>query len=387
MIFSAPTLPKKHLEVIDQILDLRQKLRFATTDNLNRWTGFLAKMAYARLIHSSNSIEGVNATLSDALAAVDREELPAEERGTDWTLVLGHREAMDYVIQLSKDPSIPYNPGTVLGLHFMMMKHDLANNPGRYRNGAVFVTQEATGKTVYEGPDKELVPGLMEELFHDLNQKNHVPVLVRAAMAHLNLTMIHPFKDGNGRMARALQTMVLAREGILDPRFSSIEEYVGDFAGSYYDVLARVGQGSWHPENSALPWIEFCLRAHHYQASRLLRRVEQLDAFWSKLEELTHAENLPARTIHALVRAAPGRPIKSATYRAEAEISIQVAKADMKLLIDKKLLIPRGERRGRVYLASERVIELRKSTRIKRPILDPFEGRPAQLEEQVPLIA
>ncbi len=44
------------------------------------------------------------------------------------------------------------------------------------------------------------------------------PAMIRAAMAHLNLVMVHPFKDGNGRMARALQTLVLARERILAPR-------------------------------------------------------------------------------------------------------------------------------------------------------------------------
>jgi Fic family protein len=46
-------------------------------------------------------------------------------------------------------------------------------------------------------------------------------------MAHLNLVMIHPFRDGNGRMARCLQSVVLAREGVLSPVFMSVEEYLG----------------------------------------------------------------------------------------------------------------------------------------------------------------
>jgi Fic family protein len=52
--------------------------------------------------------------------------------------------------------------------------------------------------------------------------------LVRGAMAHLNLVMIHPFRDGNGRMARALQTMVLAQDQVVEPTFSSIEEWLGN---------------------------------------------------------------------------------------------------------------------------------------------------------------
>ncbi|NIA03686.1 MAG: hypothetical protein GWP12_04075 [Nitrospirae bacterium] len=66
-----------------------------------------------------------------------------------------------------------------------------------------------------------------------------IPSMVRAGMAHLNLVMVHPFKDGNGRMARALQTLVLARERILAPQFSSIEEYLGRNTPAYYGVLAE----------------------------------------------------------------------------------------------------------------------------------------------------
>ncbi len=63
-------------------------------------------------------------------------------------------------------------------------------------------------------------------------------------MAHLNLTMIHPFKDGNGRMARALQTLVLSREGIVSPVFSSIEEWLGKNTLPYYNILAETGEGN-----------------------------------------------------------------------------------------------------------------------------------------------
>jgi len=66
------------------------------------------------------------------------------------------------------------------------------------------------------------VPGLVEELCTELTEadqdaKNR---MIRAAMAHLNLVMIHPFGDGNGRMARCLQTLVLARGGVERRRYS-----------------------------------------------------------------------------------------------------------------------------------------------------------------------
>lgn len=82
------------------------------------------------------------------------------------------------------------------------------------------------------------------------------------AMAHLNLVMIHPFRDGNGRMARALQTLVLATKGIAEPEFASIEEWLGANTDDYYRVLAATGRGEWAPGGDAHLRVKLTLRAH-----------------------------------------------------------------------------------------------------------------------------
>jgi len=371
MIYQTPALPPTYVQVIENIEDCRNKLRFSISDNLNRWNGFLARMAYARAIHASNTMEGVNATLDDALAAVDS-DIPSNPQDENWLALTGHRDAMDYIIQLSKEPSFEHNEGTLLSLHFMMMKHELAKNPGRYRPGPVHVTNMTTARTVYEAPNAELVPALVRELVESLKQKNSQPVLVRAAMAHLNLTMIHPFRDGNGRMARALQTFVLAREGILDPRFSSIEEYVGRNSADYYEVLAEVGKGEWHPENDALSWIKFCLTAHHFQAQTLLKRIGEVGSLWERLEQLTKELKIPSRTIGALMDAATGRRVRNPVYRRESDVSAQIAKRDLKILVTNGLLEAKGEKRGRYYIASKSLSGLYEQSKVDRHIRDPF---------------
>ena len=110
----------------------------------------------------------------------------------------------------------------------MMIGHHLDKTPGTVRPGAIYVRNSATGEVVYEGPDAEEVPGLLGELVDWLNEGDlEAPSYVRAAMAHFNLVSIHPWRDGNGRMSRALQTLVLGRDQITTPEFSSIEEWLG----------------------------------------------------------------------------------------------------------------------------------------------------------------
>ena len=381
MIFTLRHLTSDCIQVFEIIMSLRNDLKIHTSDNMNRWWGPLARIAAARAMVGTNSIEGINVTLDDAVAIVDG-EAPPTAQDEDREALRGYWNAMTYIVQLSKDQTYVHNENTIKGLHYMMLAYDLAKNPGRWRPGGIHVTNTATNKVVYEGPDVSLVPGLMAELVEFLNTPNDKP-LAKAAMAHLNLTMIHPFSDGNGRMARALQTMVLSREGILDPRFSSIEEYIGDNSPDYYAVLAEVGQGAWHPENDPLPWIRFCLTAHYKQARNLLRRIAEMGRLWIALEREAKNRKLNERVLVALADAAIGFKVRNPAYKNQAEVTNQVAKYDLKRLADEGLLVPKGEKKGRYYLAGDTLKNIRKETRLSETIPDPFEevkNKPVQPE-------
>lgn len=371
MIFTLKNIPKEYVQVIENIMNYRAELRYFTSDSMNRWWGPLARMAAARAMVGSNSIEGINVTLDDAVAVVDG-EAPATSQDEDRAAIQGYWNAMTYIVQLSKDPSYIHNENTIKSLHYMMLGYDLGKNPGRWRPGSIHVSNTATNTIVYEGPDVSLVPGLMAELIEFLNTPNDQP-LVKAAMVHLNLAMIHPFSDGNGRMARALQTMVLSREGILDPRFSSIEEYIGRHSSDYYAVLAEVGQGAWHPDRDPILWLKFCLTAHYKQARNLLRRIADMGRLWKALEEEAKRRKIHERTLSALADAAIGLKVKNPAYKNQAGISNQTAKYDLKRLADEGLLMPKGEKKGRYYLAGESLQKIRTETRVSEKIPDPFE--------------
>jgi Fic family protein len=281
---------------------------------------------------------------------------------------------MTFVLQLAKDPNFSYSEGFIRGLHFMMMQHNLDKNPGNWRPGTVYVREEATGEIVYEGPDIEVVPKLIDELIEYLNCADCGHALVNGAMAHLNLVMIHPFSDGNGRMARCLQTLVLGREGILEPEFSSIEEYLGRNTQDYYNVLAKTGEGSWHPKNSTKDWIRFNLTAHFRQATTLILRMKVMDILWQDLEHTISKMGLPERLIYAVSDAAIGYRVRNSSYRNIVGLSDVVASRDLRAAVDAKLLVPTGERRGRIYVGSPLIRALFQKLKEDhfRPIPDPF---------------
>ena len=381
MLFSAPKLDVQDREVLGRIDGLRTSLQHAVSTPL-RWTRVLRRLTYARAIQGSNSIEGYNVSVEDAIAAVEGEE-PLDAEDEAWEAVTGYRSAMTYVLQLSNDPHFSYATALLRSLHYMMLNYDLTKHPGKWRPGPIHVRNDATGEIVYEAPDAELVPDLMEKLALGLNAPDTTPAMVRAAMSHLNLVMIHPFSDGNGRMARCLQTLVLAREGILAPEFCSVEEYLGRNTQDYYAVLARVGEGGWHPENDSRPWIRFMLTAHFRQASTLLRRTKEMKRTWDELEREIQRRGLPDRVLFALAEAALGFKVRNSTYRSAAEVSLQVASRDLKLLADQGLLLAHGERRGRHYTASEAVLAIRQRVREPRKIPDPYK-EPLHLPGLVP---
>jgi Fic family protein len=365
VLFSTPELDDLDVSVISEIDTFRREMRFALHDP-KRWSGQLRRNLLARAIQGSNSIEGYDVSDEDAVAAVEEDE-PLSADDATWAEIRGYRTAMSYVLQLADDPHFRLDESLIRSLHYMMLSHDVGKSPGRYRLNSIFVVDESRDEIVYNAPDFQQVPALVRELVTELNGDDPAPSYVRAALAHLNLVMIHPFRDGNGRMARCLQTLILARDSIVTPEFSSIEEFLGRNTPDYYAILAAVGQGSWNPHHDARPWVKFNLRAHHMQAQTVVARLAEASMMWSQLDELAATLGVPERSVPALYDAALGLRIRRSNYIRYSQVEDRTATRDLQLLVDAGLLDPQGERRGRTYSATERLRAVRVEARRQRP--------------------
>ena len=371
MLFAPPPLDDRELAVIAEIEDVRAQLGYLLREP-RRWLGHLRRGALARNIQASNAIEGYQVSLDDAAAAVAGGE-PVAASAAAWAAVANYRDAMTYILQLADDPHFAYSDSLLRSLHFMMTKHDLDAAPGLYRGGGVYIWSSETGDRLYDAPDHHDVPKLTVELADELNADRETPPLVRAGMAHLNLVMIHPFKDGNGRMARALQTLVLARERILWPELSSIEEYLGRNTKEYYQVLGDVGGRSWEPASDTRPWVRFVLRAHHRQAATLLHRAREAERIWAAVDERRAAAGLDERNLATLYKATVNERVDRSDHLEGANVSERVASADLKRMVDAGLLRPIGEKRGRYYVAGDDLLTIRGALSEPPPALtDPF---------------
>jgi len=371
LLFAPPRLDDREMVVLDEIDELKKQLAFGFSPK--RWFGLLRRNAFANAVRASNSIEGYEISSDDAVAAIEGEE-PMDAKTESWHANVCYRRAMTMVLQKADSPHFQYSTEMLDSLHFMMLDYDLTKNPGNWRKRPIFVTENESQRVVYEGPDHELVPALMKRLMESLNEDDETPSTIKAGMAHLNLVMIHAYNDGNGRLGRCLQTLVLARSGTVHPVFASIEEYLGRNTDQYYSVLAQVGAGSWQPHRDTRPWVRFILTAHFRQARTLLGRSTFYGQLFEVLEELVDRRGLPERAVAALADGVLGARVRNGTYRKLADIEMRTAGRDLRALTEAGLLLPQGRKRGRYYVASPDLIELTSSIERPRQVDDPFEA-------------
>ncbi len=368
MLFQTPPITEREAEVIDEIEAIRRELN---PPRLQEWPGLPWRTIHARVAKDPTDIFAEKAP-REKTGATQYED-PDSDGHDAWATAPGYHAALTFILQLADAPDFSYDEGIFRALHYMIVGHDPEKGPGRWRRGSMYVLKYPSREAIYTAPHAKFVRALMAELIESLNARDDFPGYIRAAMAHLNLGTIHPFRDGNGRMSRALHTLVLAREGICAPPFASIDEYLSVNSIEYDKVLQEVHGGAWQPERDTRPWIRFCLTAHFRQATTLLRKTREYDRLWEELEREVTRRGLPEPAISALAEAAITGRLNSAQYRSAAGVSAHVANRDLKRLVDAGLLVATSDERGRCYLAADPVKAIRERTRDPDTLApDPF---------------
>jgi Fic family protein len=350
MISSTPGSTPGRAERLAELDDLHRTLQ-EEIGKPGVWMGTLRRLVRTIAVESSTAIEGFHVPHDDAMSLVSG-TMSAPPGDVNRLAVAAYARAMDHVAAMADDPEFRWLDRVILDLHFDACRFQRDKRPGRWRDGPVGIVR-GDGRVIYQAPDAAQVPALMQEVVAWLQDGDvDAHVVVRAAMAHLHVAAVHPFRDGNGRVARIVQSLVLARIGIVAPEFASIEQYLGEHTDAYYAALRRVNGARYDPEGDAGSWVDFCIAAHLDQARRRLGQIEDAGTRWARLEELAGARGWPERLIIAMEQALAGS-LDRAGYATRAEIALVTASQDLRRLLDAGLVVQRGAGRSVRYEASD----------------------------------
>jgi Fic family protein len=352
MIYKAPGQSAALEERLATLHDLRRELGTEVT-RPSRWIGSLRREVRASSIESSTKIEGYSVEPAEAIALTSGEKQPDSD-DQNRMAVSSYARAMDHVGVMAEDPSFRWLDRVILDLHFDACYFQRDKDPGLWRTGEIAVTGPG-GRLDYRAPSGAEVPRLMDEVIEWLaGSEEEADVVIKAALAHLNVVSVHPFRDSNGRVSRIVQSLVLAREGMISPEFSSIEEYLGAHTTDYYAALREVQGGSYQPERDTGAWVAFCVDAHIVQARQRLAQIEEAAKRWDYLEDLVKDRDWPERFVIALEQSLVGGSDR-ASYSGEAEVSPASASNDFRRLLDSGLIKQIGRGRSIRYHASDQL--------------------------------
>ena len=223
------------------------------------------------------------------------------------------------------------------------------------QTGPMQVVSEPLGKerVHFVAPKAERLEGEMAEFLEWFNDPSEIDMVLKAAVAHFWFVTIHPFDDGNGRIARAIADMALARSENTSQRFYSMSAQIRTERTAYYDILE-------HTQTATLditPWMEWfleCLGRAIQSASGTLDRVLMKSRFWEKAR--TYALNdRQIRVLNRLLDGFEGR-FTTSKYAKLAKCSQDTALRDIQSLVEWNLLVrnPEGGRSTSYSLIPER---------------------------------
>jgi Fic family protein len=272
----------------------------------------------------------------------------------DRRLVEGYRDAMSYVLRRSDAADFRWQAELIVGLHDRVLAGSYQRGAGRFRETQVWVSNAATGETVFTPPAPGDVPALVAELCERLEGSTDHPA-VQAAWAHVALAAIHPFADGNGRAARVIASLAMHRGGFRRVEFTSLEEWWGSHLRDHYEAFRCLGP-RFDPRSDVTPFVETHVRAQVSQV-RALRLAERVQSdMWTGLVNLCDEDHLEPRLAEGLWEALFGRTLTAGYYRSITDVSTATATHDLGRMVAAGYLAPQGARRGRTYVAGPRLV-------------------------------
>lgn len=230
--------------------------------------------AMVRTIHYGTHIEGNELNLTEAEKVLKGQDVAARER--DIQEVINYRKVMDYINKFHpKQKEEHIAPEVIKQLHELTVDKILSKEQtGVFRKTQVVVKNSITGEVSFKPPMAVAVPFQIKNLLEFVNnfEEDDINPVLKSGAVHYELVRIHPFLDGNGRVARAFATLILYKEGYDIRKFFSLEEYFDKDAYRYYEALQSVEKN----DGDLTFWLEYFTLGLSIELSKIREKVESI---------------------------------------------------------------------------------------------------------------
>lgn len=231
-------------EILQYVANIQEILGELKALSLRKPSVKLRKESKIKTIHHSLAIEGNSLTESQITDIIENKRVLGSKKQ-----ILEVQNALKLYDHISNIN--PHNEKAFLSSHKILME-GLIENPGKYRNSAVGIFKN--GKVAKMAPSYKMVPRLMSTLFSFLIKDHQTLPLIKACIFHYELELIHPFLDGNGRMGRLWQQLLLMK---ISPVFEylPVETLIHKNQKKYYEALEKSDQ-----VGNSTPFVTFSLK-------------------------------------------------------------------------------------------------------------------------------
>lgn len=240
--------------------------------------------ALIRTVHYGTHIEGNELNLDQAEKVLAGQNVVARDR--DIQEVINYRKAMEYIDKVKSQKSkVKIDEGIIKDLHKITVNKILPiEKSGEYRGTQVVIRNNQTGQVSFRPPEASLVLSQINDLlaFVDSPQNQDIHPILKSGIVHYELVRIHPFLDGNGRVARALSTLILFIDGYDIRKFFSLEEYFDSGVEDYYSALQSVSKNN----GDLTTWLEYFTQGLAIELSRIKEKVEKISVDGKLREKL-----------------------------------------------------------------------------------------------------
>ena len=311
----------------------------------------------------SSMIEGTQSSLSDLLM-FEFEHQPGVPLD-DVQEVSNYVAALNHGLRRLEE-DFPLSLRLLKEIHSVLLSKGRGKecDPGEFRRSQNWIGGSRPGNAAFVPPPPEYLQecmGKLELFLHDLPKKT--PVLIKAALAHVQFETIHPFLDGNGRLGRLIITLLLCSEKVLKEPMLYLSLYFKTYRQRYYELLNEVRlTGDWEA------WLDFFADAVIHTATKAVEAAQQLMKLSAEDGLRINGLKRISGSAHLVHKAMLERPMASPNWVQEktqlAPATVNACLRELEQLgIVKEIT---GQKRNRLYSYAEYIRIMSEGTELPR---------------------